>query len=209
MTSLDSRYLTYVNTFGRRFGEPGQVRYRLISGAVVCQPAREDFPFTIEVADGKGGQQHDVTVRSKGDRLVADPDGLQITAGDVVLWHSLASTPGYVVVGEGEGESASFDSSSLTSETVYTHAFGIPGDYEWADAINRSVSGVVRVTSLESGDRKQCREWMEALERGTVVVIEGDRPDPAEVSILAGQTVFFAVAAAEGITITDSRLLGG
>jgi len=51
------------------------------------------------------------------------------------------------------------------------------------------------------------REWMEALARGTLVVIEGDRADPSEVSVLAGQTVFFAVSAADGITITDARLI--
>jgi hypothetical protein len=124
-----------------------------------------------------------------------------------VLWHSTAKTPGYAV--QAEGEPAAFDSSALSSETVYTHAFGVPGDYEWADAIKRSVSGVVKVESLDSSEERQCRKWMEALERGTVVVIDGERSDPPEVSILAGQTVFFAVKAAEGITVTDTRLLAG
>jgi plastocyanin len=204
LSTLDSRSLTYVNTFGRRFGEPGEIRYRLVSAAAVCQPAH-DLPFTIEVARGEGGQQHDVTVRLREDELVAEPPKLSIAAGDLVLWHSLASTPGYAV--QGESKEARFDSSSLTSETLYTHAFGVPGDYEWTDAANRSVSGVVKVGSLDSGDPKQCREWMEALAQGTLVVIEGDRADPPEVSVLAGQTVFFAVSAAEGITITDARLI--
>jgi plastocyanin len=205
VSTLDSRSLTYINTFGRRFGVAGHVRYRLVSAAVVCQPAGDDFPFTIDVAEGKSEEQHDVTVRSKGDRLSADPAHLNVVAGDFVLWHSLASTPGYVI--QGEGPSGAFDSSSLTSESLYTHAFGSPGDYEWTDAIARSVSGVVKVGSLESEDRKQCREWMEALERGTLVVIERDRAEPAEVSIVAGQTVFFAVTAAEGVTVTDVRAL--
>jgi plastocyanin len=205
VSTLDSRSLTYVNTFGRRFSEPGEVRYRLVTAAVVCQPAI-DLPFTIEVAKGKRGKQHDVNVHLEGDGLVAEPPKLSIAAGDLVLWHSVASTPGYAVQGEGEG--GRFDSSSLTSETLYTHAFGVPGDFEWTDAIHGSLSGVVKVTSLDSGDPKQCREWMEALAHGTVVVIEGDRADPPEVSVLAGQTVFFAVTAAEGITITDARLVG-
>jgi plastocyanin len=204
LSTLDSRSLTYVNTFGRRFGEPGQVRYRLVTAPVTCQPAH-DLPFTIEVAREEGGEQQDVTVHLKGDALVAEPPQLSIAAGDLVLWHSLASTPGYAV--QGESEKGQFDSSSLTSETLYTHAFGVPGAYEWTDAVNRSVSGVVNVGSLDSGDPKQCREWMEALARGTLVVIEGDRADPSEVSVLAGQTVFFAVSAAEGITITDARLI--
>jgi plastocyanin len=204
--TLDSRSIDYVSTFGRRFGKPGKMRYRLVSAALVCQRAEEEMPFTIEVADGKGGEQHDVTVGVKEDRLIADPPELRIAAGDLVLWRSRSSTPGYAVQGEGEG--GSFDSSSLTSETLYTHAFGTPGDYEWVDAVNRSISGVVRVTSLDSQDRKQCREWMDALGRGTVIVIDRGRPDPPEVEILAGQTVFFAVTSADGITITDARLLG-
>lgn len=212
MSMLDSRSLTYVNTFARRFGGKGTTRcytrYRLVSAGLVCQPpVKEDLPFTIEVADGRGGEQHDVIVSLRDNRLVADPPQLSIGAGDLVLWHSVASTPAYAV--QGEDEAAWFDSSSLTSETLYTHAFGVPGDYEWIDANHRSVSGLVRVTSLESGDRKQCREWMKALAQGTVVTIKGDCADPPEVSILAGQTVFFAVAAADGITITDSSLVPG
>jgi plastocyanin len=207
MTNLDSRSLTYVDTFGRRFGEPGQVRYRIVSPSIICQPARDDLPFTIDVEGGQGGEQHDVTVRLEGDRLVADPPQLKIADGDVVLWHSLSSTPGYAV--QGESETGRFDSSSFTDGTLYTHAFGAPGDYEWVDAIKRSVSGVVEVASLDPSDRQQCGEWMEALEQGTLVVIDGKRSDPPKVSILAGQTVFFAVAAADGITITDSLLVTG
>jgi plastocyanin len=208
VSTLDSRALTYVNTFGRRFGEAGRVRYRLVSGAVGCQPAREDLPFAIEVAEGNGGEQHDVTVRLEGDRLVADPPQLKTVAGDVVLWHSpSASAPAYVV--QGESPSGTFDSSSLTSDSLYTHAFGTAGEFEWTDAIGRSVSGVVKVGTLESDDRNQCREWMEALERGTLVVIERDRAEPREVSILAGQTVFFAVTASEGVTVTDVSSLPG
>jgi len=41
------------------------------------------------------------------------------------------------------------------------------------------------------------------------VVIDGKRSDPPKVSIVAGQTVFFAVTAADGITINDSLLVAG
>jgi plastocyanin len=207
VTNLDSRSLTYVDTFGRRFDRPGQVRYRVVSAAVVCQPARDELPLSIEVTTGKGGEQHDVTVRPDEDRITADPPELRIAAGDVVLWHSLSTAPGYAV--QGESDAGPFDSTSFTSGMLYTHAFGIPGDYEWIDAIGRSVSGTVEVGSLDPNDRKQCGEWMEALEHGTLVVINGKRSDPPKVSIVAGQTVFFAVTEADGITITDSRLLAG
>lgn len=207
MSTFDSRALTYVDTFGQRFGQPDRIRYRLASAAVLCQPAGDDLPFELDVAEGNGGKQHNVTVRVKGPQLVADPPKLSITAGDVVLWHSLASTPGYAV--QGKGKSTTFDSSSLTSETLFTHAFGVEGEFEWTDAIDGAVSGRVNVSTLDSGDPKQCAKWTRALQRGTVVVIEGKRAEPAAVDILVGQTVFFAVAAAKGITITDVELLPG
>ena len=205
MTSFDSRALTYVDTFGQRFGKPDRIRYRLASAAVLCQPAGDDLPFELEVTEGRGGKQHNVTVRVKGPRLVADPPELSIKTGDLVLWHSVASTPGYAV--QGKGKSIEFDSSSLASETVFTHAFGVEGEFEWTDAIERAVSGRVNVSALDSRDPKQCAKWGRALQRGTVVVIDGKRSDPPAIDILVGQTVFFAVAAAKGITITDVQLL--
>ena len=210
MTTFDSRALTYVDTFGQRFGAPDVIRYRLASAAVTCQQAGDDLPFAVEVSEGKGGRggkQHDVTVRVRGPQLVADPPKLSIEAGDLVLWHSEASTPGYAV--QGKGKTIELDSSSLRSETLFTHAFGVEGEFEWTDAIDRSVSGRVNVSTLDSRDRKQCAKWMRALQRGTVVVIDGKGVEPGAVDILVGQTVFFAVAAAEGITITDVQLLPG
>jgi plastocyanin len=207
VTTFDSRALTYVDTFGQRFGKPDKIRYRLASAAVICQQAGEDLPFELEVSEDKGGKQHDVTVRVRGQQLVADPPKLSIKTGDLVLWHSVASTPGYAV--QGKGKTIEFDSSSLTSETLFTHAFGVEGEFEWTDAIDRALSGRVNVSALDSGDRKQCAKWMRALQRGTVVVIEGKRADPGAVDILVGQTVFFAIAAAKGITITDVQLLPG
>ena len=205
MSNFDSRALTYVDTFGQRFPKPDKIQYRLASTAVICQQPGEGLPFELEVSEGKGGKQHDVTVRVRGPQLVADPPKLSLKTGDFVLWHSVASTPGYAV--QGKGKTIQFDSSALTSETLFTHAFGVPGEYEWIDAIDRSVSGRVNVTTLDSGDPKQCAKWMRAIERGTVVTIEGKRADPPEVNILAGQTVFFAIAAAKGITITGVQLL--
>jgi len=46
----------------------------------------------------------------------------------------------------------------------------------------------------------------ELLAKGTVVLIRGDKIEPAQVEISVGQTIFFAVEKADGITITDRRL---
>jgi hypothetical protein len=42
--------------------------------------------------------------------------------------------------------------------------------------------------------------------KGTVVMVANDKANPAEVEIEVGQTVFFAIVAGRGITITDRRL---
>jgi hypothetical protein len=39
------------------------------------------------------------------------------------------------------------------------------------------------------------------------VIIDGDQANPQEITIVTGQTVFFAVENAPGITITDASLL--
>jgi hypothetical protein len=49
---------------------------------------------------------------------------------------------------------------------------------------------------------------MKALSQGALVTIKG-RAEPQQVEIVTGQTVFFAVVDAPGITITDQRLEAG
>jgi plastocyanin len=204
VTVLDSRSLRYVDTFGRHFTEPGRVRYRLTSAAAVCLPAEEEHPFAIDVGEGSGGRQHDVVVALKGRSLRADPPSLEIAAGDVVLWHCPSASIAYAVQGDGAG--GSFDSTAMTAGTLYTHAFGTAGDFEWTDAVRGAVSGMVRVTTLDGEESEICEKWMGALSHGALVTIHGDRVDPPELSVLAGQTVFFAVTDADGISITEGRL---
>jgi hypothetical protein len=38
-------------------------------------------------------------------------------------------------------------------------------------------------------------------------MIDGDRADPAEIDVVVGQTVFFAIVKSSGMTITDERLI--
>ena len=80
---------------------------------------------------------------------MATPPHLKINAGDMVLWNAPdPATPGFTVRGEGpEGE---FDSQALASEAVYTHAFGVPGEYAWVNTHGGPVSGVVAVRSPDA-----------------------------------------------------------
>jgi plastocyanin len=209
MNTLDSRSLRYTDCFAQKFSSPGQVLYRVTTGAGACLPV-EGTTFTIDVsecaASKKEGKQHQITIRREGQSLVADPPHLEIEAGEMVLWHAPdPSTPGFTV--RGEGKCITFDSSALTSEAVYTHAFGTPGDYAWVDANGGPVSGVVEVRPLDPANREECEKWLKSLKNGTLITINGEKATPGRVQILAGQTVFWAVEKASGISITDARLV--
>jgi plastocyanin len=210
MDTLDSRSLRYIDCFAQKFAAPGHVHYRISTLAGACLPIEDEGEFIIDVRARaeKGGesQQHTVQVRRDGNKFVADPAHLEIHAGDLVLWNTPdPSIGGYVVVGKGAG--GKFDSSALTSEAVFTHAFGSPGEYKWVDAHRGKISGVIQVKSLDPKDKEQCQKWLTKLEQGSLIVIEGDSANPSKLEILTGQTVFWAVQKAPGISITDSRLV--
>lgn len=210
MDTLDSRLLQYVDCFAQKFATPGHVHYGISTLAGACLSVGDEGEFTIDVKARSGNngesEQHDVQVRREGNKFFADPPHLEIRAGDMVLWNTPdPGLTGYVVVGKGAG--GKFDSSALTSEAVYTHAFGTPGEYTWVDANRGKISGVIHVRSLDPKDKEQCQKWLATLEQGSLITIEGDTVYPVKMEILTGQTVFWAVQKAPGISITDSRLV--
>lgn len=208
--SLDSRVLTYLSCYAKKFSKAGRVDYRLLAGAGACSAGDEETgAFAVEVTGkgGGGGGQHDVTVRFANGALVADPPRLEMHAGDLVLWHAAdARVPGFTVRGQGAG--GRFDSGALDDEAVYTYAFGEAGRYEWADAHAGTVSGVVEVVPPERTSRDDCERWVKALAEGALIHIVKGKAKPERVQVLPGQTVFWAVESAPGISITDRRLLG-
>jgi plastocyanin len=211
MDTLDSRSLRYTNCFAQKFNAPGRNRYRVTTGSGFCPPSDED-DLIIQVgrrkqAGGKG-RQVTLSVRREGSRLVVDQPNLEIESGDTVLWNAPdASTPGFSV--QGEGPDGSFSSFALSREAVFTHAFGAPGTYEWVDANGSGVKGVVTVRSMDASRREDCEKWLASLSKGALFLIEGDKVSPVRHEVLAGQTVFWAVQKAPGITITDVRLVPG
>lgn len=212
MSNLDSRLLRYTDTFVKRFAKPGHGEYRLaVGGATLLSMERDAFTIDVKQRPGRGdggGKQHTVVVRPEGRRLIADPSHLEIEAGDMVLWHAPdAATPGFAVHGRMEKEKQRFDSTALTDETVYSHAFGLPGDYRWTDAYGRDLSGVVHVATLDDAKERTSDRWQKALHTGTTIKIRGYDIEPREARILVGQTVFWIVEEADGISITDARLV--
>lgn len=208
MNSLDSRFLSFGDTFAQNFPRPGRYSYTF-GQPVANRFAPDGTRFTINVKEAadkeREGQQHNVVVRQEGKTLKADPPALEIEAGDLVLWAALdSSTPGFSVSGRSENDS--FSSAALAREALYTHAFGSPGVFDWEDANGRRVAGKVTVTMPETKSARETDAYKERLTRATLVTISGEKVEPAQVEVVVGQTVFFAVEKADGITITDRRL---
>lgn len=208
MNSLDSRFLRFGDTFAQSFPRPGRYSYTF-GQPVASRLAPADTRFTINVKEAgdpeREGRQHNVVVRQEGRTLKADPPALEIEAGDLVLWAALdPSAPGFSV--SGRSESDSFSSTALAREALYTHAFGSAGVFDWEDANGRRVSGRVTVTTPATESAREMDAYKERLTRATLVMISGEKVEPAQVEVVVGQTVFFAVEKAEGITITDRRL---
>jgi len=207
--SLDSRVLTHLSCYAKRFPKPGRVRYRILAGSGACPPASDDeSQFTIEVSGkaGKEAGQHDVQVGFTGGAFVTDPPHLEIRSGDVVLWHAAdARVPGFTVRGQGPG--VEVDSGALAEGAVYTYAFGEAGRYEWTDARGGPVSGVVDVVPPRRSGREDCEGWIKALSEGRLIHVASGKARPAQVQVVPGQTVIWAVEDEPGISVTDRRLV--
>ncbi|WP_426502013.1 hypothetical protein ACPPVO_30670 [Dactylosporangium sp. McL0621] len=210
MHTLDSRFLNLTNCFSYRFSAPGTFRYDL-SPLPTGLADEDDDARAIVVADKEGGaqQQHHITVGRVDGELTATPARLEVNRGDLVTWSTDGTTGTGFAVRGAIGKTV-VDSAALCDESVYTHAFGLPGTYEWADANGSGLRGVVRVAAPEPRAQKangRRTQWQRALARGTLVHVRGAAAEPAEVEIQVGQTVFWAVQDAPGVTITDVSLL--
>lgn len=203
---VDSRALRNTDTYGQRFMRPGTYRYAI--GPAGTGGYTQEYPWVVTVNDGepKPGEMSQtlVVVRREGKGFVPDQPKVTVNAGDMVMWHSpdSADRP-FMVVGEKEF----FASDRLVNESGYTHAFTSEGSYEWADANGSDARGVIRVSNPDLRLAKGQRAWQRAQRQGTVVMINDGKAEPAEVDVVVGQTVFFAVVAGPGVTVTDVTLL--
>lgn len=213
MNTLDSRFLRLGDCFAHRFSVPGTFHYAL-SPIPTSLLAHHDEPPTtqsviVTARDGDDGEvrqrQHNVTVTTSGGQLRAKPSELRVAAGDLVVWTADKSvTFGFAVRGQMGSEFV--DSASLRTESIFTHAFGVPGTYEWADANGSGLRGQIQVAMPEVAAGHQ--EWLSRLGDGRLVHVRGDRAEPSSVEILVGQTVVWAIEDALGVSITDTSLIG-
>ena len=223
--NLDSRTLRHTDCYGQRFMKPGTYPYALVPAGGVG--ANGDHPYVVEVVEKSSGRadrdmhQTVVTVRfgkeghddcscpehpSGPGRFVPDEERVTVEAGDMVLWNSPDAADRPFAV---EGQKDFFGSSVLTNECGYTHVFTTPGDHEFVDAHGSGLRGVVRVANPQPRNKEELRAWQARLGEGTLVMINDGRAEPAEVEIVLGQTVFFAVVNGPGVSITEPALAGG
>lgn len=208
MNVLDSRFLQVGDCFVQKFSKTGMYKYIVSIGAASCMSvddAVNEIAVKSTKEDGKA-QQHNIVVKQKGTALVAEPSHIEIQEGDMILWYTIeTSVQGFAVVGE--DKNGTFSSVSLSNEAIYTHPFGTPGIYEWANAYNGRVHGTVAVKNVDTYQPQDCRKLIEQLGKGTLIKVTGYSVEPDKIEILTGQTVFWAIEKSTGITITDTRLL--
>ena len=206
---LDSRALGRADCYAQRFMRAGNYPYNVVPG--FGQALTSDYRFSIYVEDGKkekkdkkvvNMKQHDLRVSVEAKDFTVSAATLTIAVGDMVVWNGGGEIP-FAVVGQHDF----FNSHRMVNECGFSHAFGKAGEYHWCDAFGSKLSGVVRVRDPDCGKDADLRKWREMLVKGTVVMISDGKADKADLEILTGQTVFFALVKTPGISITDKRML--
>jgi plastocyanin len=206
MNTLDSRFIRLGDCFAHRFSAPGTFPYALAPIPSSLAAHHGDVPAqAVTVAAGSREQRrHAVTVSVTDGTLTASPAHLDIAAGDLVVWSADKSvTFGFRVRGKTGDELV--DSASLRTESIFTHAFGRPGTYEWADAHGSALRGQVHVAAPDPADGHEV--WLDRLAEGTLIHVRGERAEPAKVEILVGQTVVWAIEGSPGVSITETSLI--
>jgi plastocyanin len=210
MNSLDSRYLRLGDTFAHRFVHPGSYRYTVGTPGGLAPPDHHPtFEIVVAAESGGASQTHYVTVSHADDMFAVDPAGLHINSNDVVLWSAAsAATPGFSV--RGMSEKAHFDSAELPANSMYSHAFGVTGEFEWRDALNPKIGGLITVTAPPACHTHEHRAaYLKTLSEATLVMIDAPKAHPKRIKVVLGQTVFFAVRSGHGVSIVDRTLLAG
>ena len=204
MNTLDSRFCRLGDTFAQRFTVAGNYAYDFNLPGL--PPFSHANRYSISVKgtfdSNKEGKQHFVIVRRQDTNFVADPPKLEIETGDVVLWSTPeANTFGFSISGKSENDS--FNSANMTRNAMFSHAFGSPGEVQWLDANAHGPFGKIIVKMPEIESAADMESFQKTLTEGAVVIINGTKAEPAQVEILVGQTVFFAVEQGAGIAIAE------
>jgi len=210
MNTLDSRCLRLGDCYAQKFARQGEFRYTVSAGAyqTACSATDSGETYSITVQDGhesREPKQHIVTVsRGKGG-LTVDTPSLTVGEGDTVLWYTTDGTLGFSV--SGSGPELQFGNGALKAEAIYTHAFGVDGDVQWADPAHGDIGGSVHVGSAVCKSDAERDQWLERLAQPAAFEIRDGRVLTESADIVVGQTVFWKVWDGDGMAVVDKRLI--
>jgi len=203
--TFDSRALRRTDCYGQRFMRAGSYHYNVLAPLGHCMTEERPFVVNVKRRSKKDSMvQHTIAVTFEAGRFGVDCKELAIETGDLVLWNCQSSKAIPFTVA---GDKDFFASDRMINECGYSHAFASAGNFRWVDAYGSSLDGIVHVKDPGCKDKASFQRWQQLLAKGTVVMIDNNRAQPREVEIVTGQTVFFAIAEAPGISITDERIL--
>jgi len=208
MNSLDSRYLRLGDTFAHRFVTHGTYRYTVgIPGGIAPPDHHGAFEILVAAGAGTASTTHYATVSFADGVFSVEPKALHIRHNDVVLWSTAsATTPGFAV--QCTNKTAQFGSAELPANSMYSHAFGSPGEFAWSSVRDPRLNGTVSVTAHPPCLTEEHRvAYLEKLSKASLVMIDGTKAHPRKIAVTVGQTVFFAVRSGEGVAIVDRTLL--
>lgn len=214
MHQLDSRNLGPLNCYMQKVTSKEDITLEVRKSSAAFLPMDDLKSQNVKVkaltatqrTAREEGKQHSISLDFKENDFHVDLSAVDVREGDTLIFHQAQrKQPSFAV--RGMMGKTGFDSSSMVDQAVYTHAFGLAGRYEWADANGSGVGGVVNVVDETAEGRKGSERIMKSLSEGVLVHIVGKKVSPAEVTISTGQTVFFAIEETSGITITDVNLL--
>jgi plastocyanin len=204
MDTLNSQLLTYQDGYLHAFRRPGTYEYRILFLAPGFEAAERGVPHVIEVTEqgreAGNGEQHDITLRWDPEHVSyhCDPAKLTVAVNDFVLWRVETSTPAvppYSIRGAAK-DGAGFDSRALGQSDVFTHLFMQPGKYAYR--VNGRAAGVVAVRDHREEPEEAYAKY---LQEAPLVQIARGRPEPDELTVVAGQTVIWLVKADDRVTI--------
>ncbi len=204
MDTVNSRLLTSQDGFLQVFAEPGEYLYKLTLMPEGTASAHERS-YRLIVKPGKGkrgsGRQHDVKVYWDEDTrcYVPKPESLEISTFDHVVWHCerMVGTPPFAV--RGNAGKASFSSSALGPDAVYTHFFLSAGDVKYQ--VNGQGNYHVQVADHRKVGKA---EYAKRAAEAPIVQIRKGKAVPDKLQIIAGQTVIWTVEEDSGIAIASA-----
>jgi plastocyanin len=190
MYRFDSRRLSFLDTYTRRFEAPGTYTY-----AIADIAGHQDLRIVVSESPGDEPRQRRIAVVFDGEtrRFSAEPEQIEIAAGDTVQWHSPGRAQArFFVRGARDDDQEAFDSRALDDASIYTHAFIQPGVYEFGSAGEDGEVGAARGT-IQVAETPRVG-WRKQVEKPAVVRIGADGIEPKRLEVPAGGTVIFLAA---------------